>query len=80
MQYAGRSPDNVSPAALNRRQREVAILIATGCTNGDIARELSLAPGTVSLYVQQIRWRLGATKRAQIAIWAVRHGLYPRPE
>jgi len=69
----------VPPARLSPRQREIAALIAAGRTRVDIARELGLTPGTVGVYLQQIRWRLGVRRRDDIAAWAERHGLYRRP-
>ena len=80
MPDARRLPINVSPAALTRRQREIVGLIAVGHTNRDIARMLGLTPATVDNYVQQVRWRLGVKHRTQIAVWAVRQGLDPRPD
>jgi DNA-binding NarL/FixJ family response regulator len=74
------SPDDVPCRELSRRQREVAALIAAGYTNQEIARELSLAMGTVNSHIQQVRWRLGVEHRTQIAIWAARQGLHPRTE
>jgi two-component system nitrate/nitrite response regulator NarL len=60
---------------LTARQREIAQLIAMGCTNREIARRLVLEVGTVANHVAQIMDRLGVSNRAQIAAWAVGHGL-----
>ena len=67
--------DDIPTSALTEPQREVAALIAEGSTNQDIADRLGLERQTVSDQVAQILWRLGATDRIQVAIWAVRHRL-----
>jgi DNA-binding NarL/FixJ family response regulator len=56
---------------LTRRQREVAMLIARGCTNQQIAETLVLTPGTVANHVGAILSRLGVANRTQIAAWMV---------
>jgi DNA-binding NarL/FixJ family response regulator len=67
-QITGTSP-------LTRRQREVAVLIARGYSNKQIADELVLTTGTASNHVAQILRRLGCRSRAQVATWAVQNGL-----
>jgi DNA-binding CsgD family transcriptional regulator len=63
-------------ARLTRRQQEVAICIAEGLTNEQIAQRLVLTPGTVANHLENIARRLGLTGRVQIAVWAVERGLY----
>jgi DNA-binding NarL/FixJ family response regulator len=60
---------------LTAREREVAGLIARGCSNADIANELVIAPGTAANHVQHILDKLGFDNRAQIAAWAAEHGI-----
>jgi DNA-binding CsgD family transcriptional regulator len=64
---------------LTPHQREVAALIAAGLTNQQIAERLQLGAATVRSDIGQIMSRLGFVGRVQIAIWAIRCGLY-RPE
>ena len=66
-------PDSLRP--LTPRQREIAALIAGGCTNQQIAERLVLEVGTVANHVAQILDRLGVANRAQVAVWAAMHGL-----
>ena len=68
-------PDSLRP--LTPRQREIAALIAGGCTNQQIAERLVLEVGTVANHVAQILDRLGLANRAQVAAWAAMHGLMP---
>jgi DNA-binding CsgD family transcriptional regulator len=60
---------------LTRREREVAALIAEGRSNREIAEALVLGERTVESHVSSILAKLGFTKRAQIAVWAVEIGL-----
>src|SRR4051794_7008818 len=69
------TPDNIPTSALTDRQQEVAALIAEGSTNQEIALRLGIERRIVSDHVAQILWRLGATDRVQVAIWAARHRL-----
>lgn len=54
---------------LTPREVEVVKLIAIGCTNREIARELCIVEGTVKGHVTHILNRLGLSNRAQIAIY-----------
>jgi len=63
---------------LTLREQEVAVLVARGLTNRQIAAELVIAPGTASNHVKHILARLGLDSRVQIAAWAVEHGLTGR--
>lgn len=60
---------------LTPREREVARLIAQGATNRDLARDLIITEGTAANHVEHILSKLGFASRAQIAAWAVQHGL-----
>jgi signal transduction histidine kinase/DNA-binding NarL/FixJ family response regulator len=63
------------PCPLTPRGHEVAMLVARGHTNAQIARELAVAEGTVANHVQDILGRLHLVSRAQISAWAVEQGL-----
>jgi non-specific serine/threonine protein kinase len=49
----------------------VAVLIARGLTNREIATELVLAERTVDAHVHNILGKLELRSRAQVAAWAV---------
>ena len=51
--------------ALSGRQRSVMVLMARGMTNKAIARELSLAEGTVKVHVNNVFKRLNVNNRVQ---------------
>jgi predicted ATPase/DNA-binding SARP family transcriptional activator/DNA-binding CsgD family transcriptional regulator len=54
---------------LSPREREVAVLVARGLTNRQIARELSISERTAANHVTKILRKLGLQSRAQIASW-----------
>ncbi|MDT8304556.1 MAG: AAA family ATPase [Anaerolineae bacterium] len=62
---------------LTPRQREVAAQVALGKSNAEIADALSVTTKTVEAHVSRILARFQFTSRAQIAVWAVEHGLKP---
>ena len=63
-------------ARLSPRQREIAACVAEGLTNAEIAQRLTVSEGTAANHVAMILRRLGLRSRAQVAVWAVEHGLY----
>nr|BFE57460.1 alpha/beta fold hydrolase [Dactylosporangium thailandense] len=54
---------------LTARQREVAALIAEGCTNREIGERLGITERSAEAHVERIRARMGFRSRAQIAAW-----------
>jgi class 3 adenylate cyclase len=68
-----------SPAALtgslSLREREVALLIARGLTNKQIAEELVISERTAEGHVDHIRDKLGVHNRAEVAVWVVQNRL-----
>jgi non-specific serine/threonine protein kinase len=63
------------PDGLTMREREVAVLIAQGKSNGEIADELVVSKRTVESHIASILSKLGFTNRAQIVRWAIETGL-----
>ncbi|MDO8364172.1 MAG: LuxR C-terminal-related transcriptional regulator [Actinomycetota bacterium] len=64
---------------LTAREREVAALIAEGLTNSQLAERLFISPKTAAVHVSNILMKLGLSGRAEIAAWAVRHGVVLQP-
>ena len=64
---------------LSHREREVLDLIATGVSNADIARRLSLSPKTVRNHVSNVFSKLQVADRAQAIVRARAAGLGLRP-
>ena len=64
------------PASLlTLRERQVAVLIAHGFTNRQIASELIVAESTAERHVANIMNKLGVNARSQVAAWAAEHKL-----
>jgi DNA-binding NarL/FixJ family response regulator len=61
----------ISP--LTPRQQEVALLIAQGLTNPEIAQRLGLSTFTVRHHVSNILRRLGVQSRTQVAFLLGQH-------
>lgn len=61
---------------LTRREREVAMLVARGLTNRQIADALSIGERTVHTHVSNLLGKLALATRAQIASWARDNGLW----
>jgi DNA-binding NarL/FixJ family response regulator len=60
---------------LTERELEVLTLVATGKTNGDIARELFVTTKTVKFHLTSIFSKLNVTNRTEAAAFAITHGL-----
>jgi predicted ATPase/DNA-binding CsgD family transcriptional regulator len=67
--------DAQPPPPLSRREREVAVLVARGLTNRQIAEELVIAERTADAHVSNILAKLGFATRAQVAAWVVERGM-----
>jgi DNA-binding CsgD family transcriptional regulator/pimeloyl-ACP methyl ester carboxylesterase len=66
---------NMRNGSLSPREREIAGYVVRGYTNRQIADELFLAPKTVENHVGRILVKLDLRSRAQLAAYAVEHGL-----
>jgi predicted ATPase/DNA-binding CsgD family transcriptional regulator len=55
------------------RERHLARLVAEGLTNRQIATRLRLTERAVEAVLRDVRTRIGARSRAQIAAWAAEH-------
>ncbi|WP_283138640.1 response regulator transcription factor [Rhizohabitans arisaemae] len=60
---------------LSAREIEVALAVARGRTNQEIAAELFIALTTVKTHISAIQGKLGVRNRVQIASWAWASGL-----
>jgi non-specific serine/threonine protein kinase len=64
--------------ALTGREQEVAMLVARGLSNREVAGRLFLSVRTVEVHVDRILTKLGFANRTQLAAWAHDEGLLPR--
>jgi predicted ATPase/DNA-binding CsgD family transcriptional regulator len=67
---AGPAAISTNGSPLTGRERQVALLIAEGLTNPEIAKSLRIADRTADAHVEHIRNKLGLRSRSQIAVWA----------
>jgi DNA-binding CsgD family transcriptional regulator len=59
---------------LTPRERDVVALVARGLSNRAIARELVITEATAERHIGNVFAKLGFASRAQLAVWAVKHG------
>jgi DNA-binding NarL/FixJ family response regulator len=67
-----------APISLTPRERDIALLVAQGRTNAEIAATLFIAAGTVKNHLAEIQQKLGVRNRVGIAAWAWETGNVPR--
>jgi DNA-binding NarL/FixJ family response regulator len=71
----GGRPDDAGVASLTERELDVLRLVATGASNDDIARALSIGPATVKTHVSRVITKLGVQTRTQAAARAYDSGV-----
>ena len=64
------TPDFVWAQVLSPRELDVALLVARGHSNKQVARALDLAEGTVKVHLHSVFRKLGATKRYTLLLQA----------
>jgi two-component system, NarL family, nitrate/nitrite response regulator NarL len=64
-----------SPVHLTPRQCEVLRILASGGTNREVARRLSVSEDTVKHHITKIFDRTGMSSRVELALFAIEHGL-----
>jgi two-component system NarL family response regulator len=67
--------DSFTRIGLTSRETDVLQLLAQGCCNKSIARELGIGVGTVKTHVKGLFDKLGATARTHAVVLATRRGL-----
>jgi DNA-binding NarL/FixJ family response regulator len=60
-----------SLARLSERERQIALLVARGMKNKDIANELAISENTVKRHLQSIFSKTGTRDRLELAVLAV---------
>jgi DNA-binding NarL/FixJ family response regulator len=65
------------PAGLTAREIEIVRLLVRGLTAKAIAAELVISPKTASSHIAHIYQKTGASNRAQLSLFAMKHALMP---
>ena len=65
--------DNVADSNLTLREKQILILMASGCSNKEIASELCISSHTVKTHVYNIYKKINADSRFQAALWAAKY-------
>ncbi|MDY7040243.1 MAG: response regulator transcription factor [Chloroflexota bacterium] len=60
---------------LTSREREIFALVARGCSNKEIGRELCISDQTVKTHVSHMLLKLGLPDRHELRLYALRQGL-----
>jgi HD-GYP domain-containing protein (c-di-GMP phosphodiesterase class II) len=68
------------PAGLTAREVEIVRLLARGMTAKAIAAQLVISPKTASSHIEHIYAKTGASNRAQLSLFAMKHGLMAGPQ
>ena len=62
---------------LTPREYQVAMLVARGLSNRDIARQLGITEGTVKLHMHQILRKLGVKTKSEAVLMVLRKTAAP---
>jgi DNA-binding CsgD family transcriptional regulator len=65
----------LASVGLTPRELTVALLVAEGCSNAEIAERLTITPATSKWHVGRVMDRLGVRTRVGIGVWAAKAGL-----
>jgi HD-GYP domain-containing protein (c-di-GMP phosphodiesterase class II) len=68
------------PAGLTAREVEIVRLLVRGLTARAIARQLVISPKTASSHIEHIYAKTGVSNRAQLSLFALKHGLMAEPQ
>jgi LuxR family transcriptional regulator, positive regulator of biofilm formation len=65
--------DHAGASHLTLREREILVLMASGCSNKEIAGELCISGHTVKTHVYNIYRKINVDSRFQAALWAAKY-------
>ena len=69
--------EKLAAGGLTKREREIAVLIARGQYNREIAETLTVSERTVETHISNIMFKLDFNSRRQITTWVKEKGLLP---
>jgi LuxR family transcriptional regulator of csgAB operon len=65
--------DHAAASHLTLREREILILMASGCSNKEIAKKLCISGHTVKTHIYNFYKKLNVDCRFQAALWAAKY-------
>jgi DNA-binding NarL/FixJ family response regulator len=71
----GENPADEPKKVLTPREKEVLSILATGCTNKEIAKVLFISEKTVKSHLDSIFKKLNVSRRLQAILYAINRGL-----
>ncbi|MGW4380349.1 response regulator [Kitasatospora sp. NPDC004531] len=72
--YAPPVPSQQAPReTLTARERQIAVLVADGASNAEIAAELLLSPAAVKHHLAAVQRKLATHNRVGVAAWSLAH-------
>jgi DNA-binding NarL/FixJ family response regulator len=66
--------------SLSARERQIVALVAQGFKNKEIAAKISISECTVKSYLRLVHEKLRVRDRLELALYALRYGLYTASE
>ena len=73
-------PTEGRPATLSDREQEVLICLLRGDSNKAIAQTLDIKESTVKSHVKAVMRKINVSKRNQVIMWAIQHGILSAQE
>lgn len=64
---------------LSEREQEILKLVATGASNKEISRQLTISENTTKVHLRNIFSKLGVASRTEATLYAIRQGLVEHP-
>jgi DNA-binding NarL/FixJ family response regulator len=61
---------------LSQHEIEIVVALAEGLTNREIAERVGISEDAVASDLSRVLRKLGLRNRVQVAVWAVKQGLY----
>ena len=74
-EIAAEIAEHLADEHLSDREVDILVRVARGCTNKEIARELSISAGTVNVHVKNILLKLHSHDRTQAVTVALKRGI-----
>lgn len=69
--------EDATTIRLSRRERDVLVLLSSGCSNQEIGDRLAIRPTTVKTHLKHVMRKLDARNRVEVVAAARRAGLLP---